>query len=53
MTDEEKVRLQKLENHMGKFPRVGLRTAIAVITVIFLLGWIALLAREYILTFHP
>jgi hypothetical protein len=48
---KEKTKFQSLENQIGNFPRVGLRAAIAMMTSIFILGWIGLLIREYILTF--
>jgi len=53
MDDGEKARFQKMESHVGRFPRIGLRAAVATITTIFLVGWIALLVREYFLTFSP
>jgi hypothetical protein len=53
MNDEEKARFQKLEDHTGGFPRIGLRVAIKTITIIFLFGWVGLLLREYLATFKP
>ena len=51
MDDDEKARFQKMASHVGGFPRIGLRAAIKTITTIFLVAWIALLEREYLLTF--
>jgi hypothetical protein len=51
MNKNEKARFLKMESDIDGFPRIGLRTAIATITTIFLIGWIALLVREYLLTF--
>jgi len=48
----EQNRLQKLEEQVGK-PRfrVGMRTTTAIVTIIFVLGWIALVIREFVVTF--
>jgi len=51
LNKKDEKRFQLLENQIGNFPRVGLRAAIATMTSIFILGWIGLLIREYILTF--
>jgi hypothetical protein len=53
MGKEEQTRFQDLERKIGGFPRIGLRVAVRTITIIFFLGWIGVLAREYLLTFKP
>lgn len=49
--DDVKARLQKLEAHISPVSRVGLRVTMAIVTAIFLIGWIGVLIREYILAF--
>jgi len=49
----KKPRLQSLNNQIGDFHGVGLRPAAAYVTAIFISGWIALIIREYVLTFRP
>jgi len=51
MSDDEKSRFQKLSSQVGNVPFIGLRATMTIITTIFVIGWIALIAREYILTF--
>jgi len=51
MSDDEKPRFQKLSSQVGSVPFIGLRTTTTVITTIFVIGWLALIVREYILTF--
>lgn len=48
---EEKAQLEKLDSNVRGVSRVGLRVTTAVITGLFLIGWMALLIREYVLTF--
>jgi len=51
MGDEKQSRFKKLDERMGDFRGVGLRPAAAYVTSIFILGWLAIIIREYILTF--
>jgi hypothetical protein len=51
ISDEKQSRFQKLENRIGDFRRVGLRPAAAYVTLIFIIGWLAIIVREYLLTF--
>jgi hypothetical protein len=51
ITKKEKVRFLKLAEQQKDIPRIGLRRTIAFLTTIFSIGWIALIVREYLLTF--
>jgi hypothetical protein len=51
ISDEKQSRFKKLESRIGNFRGVGLRPAAAYVTLIFILGWLAITIREYILTF--
>jgi hypothetical protein len=51
ISDEKQARFKKLENRIGDFRGVGLRPAAAYVTLIFILGWLAITIREYVLTF--
>ena len=51
ISDEKQSRFKKLESRIGDFRGVGLRPAAAFVTLIFILGWLAITIREYILTF--
>ena len=53
MEEGERSRYQKLDKRIGSFRGVGLRPAAAYVTSIFVLGWLAIIVREYVLTFHP
>ena len=46
-------RFQRLENRFGSFRGIGLRHSATSMTIIFILGWIGLVIREYFLTFIP
>ena len=46
-------RFQKLENRFGNFRGIGLRHSATSMTIIFILGWVGLVIREYFLTFIP
>jgi hypothetical protein len=51
ISDEQQPRFQKLERRIGDFRGVGLRPAAVYVTLIFILGWLAITTREYVLTF--
>lgn len=51
ISDEKQSRFNKLESRIGDFRGVGLRPAAAYVTLIFILGWLAIIIREYVLTF--
>ena len=51
MGDEKQSRFKKLDERIGDFRGVGLRPAVAYVTSIFILGWLAIIIRKYILTF--
>lgn len=44
-------RFQKLENRFGDFRGIGLKHSATIMTIIFILGWIGLVIREYFLAF--
>jgi len=50
-TKKEKERLQKLAEQQRDIPRIGLSRTMNFLTVIFSIGWIVLIVREYLLTF--
>lgn len=50
-TNEEKERFIALGKSFGPFPHFGLRRSMAVVTAIFVIGWVALIAREAYLLF--
>lgn len=49
--DIEKERYLKLEKHLPDAPRIGLHITITILTTMLLIGWIALIIREYLLAF--
>ena len=49
--EEEKKRFMKLSDAFGEFRHFGYSRSRQIITGIFVLGWIALIIREFILTF--
>ena len=51
ISDEKQSRFKKLEGRIGDFRRIGIRPAAMYVTIIFILGWLAITVREYILTF--
>lgn len=51
MESKEKERFQKLANYHPNVPRIGLYRTTTMLTVMFLIGWIALVIREYVLSF--
>ena len=51
MSEEKQSRFKKLEIHIGEFRRIGIRPAAMYVTLIFILGWLAIIVREYVLTF--
>jgi hypothetical protein len=51
ISDEKLSRFQKIESRIGDFRGVGLRPAAMYVTLIFILGWLAITVREYVLTF--
>jgi hypothetical protein len=51
LSDEQHSRFKKLEDRIGDFRGVGLRPAALFVTLIFILGWLAITIREYVLTF--
>jgi hypothetical protein len=51
VTDEDKNRLQKMKSQVDSFTRVGLHITTQAITAIFILGWLILIIREFVLAF--
>jgi len=51
ISEDEKEKFQKIESAFGKFSHFGLHRSLAFITLIFVIGWMALVIREVILTF--
>ena len=51
ISDEQQSRFKTLESQIGDFRGVGLRPAAAYVTLIFIIGWLAIIIREYVLTF--
>ena len=51
MKNDEKIRFEKMGNDVGNVPLIGLRRTTTIITFVFIIGWIVLMFREYILTF--
>jgi len=51
MKSTEKGRYQKVSDQAGNVPIIGLRRTTAVITIVFIIGWIGLIIREILLTF--
>jgi len=51
MNLNDRYRFQKLDKHMGRFPRIGFGRAKKLIATVFILGWIAIIARELIFIF--
>ena len=51
LSDEKQPRFKKLDNRIGNFRGVGLRPAAMYLTLIFIIGWLVITIREYILTF--
>ncbi len=49
--DDEKERFQKLAKQQPDVPRIGLYRTTTILTTMFLTGWVALIIREYLLTF--
>jgi hypothetical protein len=49
--EEEKERFQKLAKQQPDVPRIGLYKTTTILTVMFMAGWIALVIREYLLSF--
>lgn len=46
-----KERFERLDEQMEEIPKIGLKATIRVLTSLFVLGWLALLVREAVLTF--
>ena len=51
ISEEKQSRFKKLEGRIGDFRGVGLRPTAMYVTLIFILGWLAITIREYVLTF--
>ncbi len=51
MKNDERARFEKMGNDVGNVPLIGLRRTTTIITFIFIIGWIVLIIREFILTF--
>lgn len=51
MNQAEQKRFKDLGESYGEFPRFGLGRAIRLITILFILGWIALIVREFLIVF--
>jgi len=51
MSEEKQPRFKKLDERIGDFRGVGLRRAAMYVTMIFIIGWLAIILREYLLTF--
>jgi hypothetical protein len=51
LDERERTRFIKLESSVVHFPRIGLRAALTVITILFVIGWIGIIIREIILTY--
>jgi len=51
MSEEKQPRFEKLDDRIGDVRGVGLRPAAMYVTLIFILGWLAITIREYVLTF--
>ena len=51
ISEDKQFRFKKLESRIGDFRGVGLRPAAAYVTLIFIIGWLAIITREYVLTF--
>ena len=51
MSEEKQPRFKKINDRIGDFRGVGLRPAAVYVTLIFILGWLAITIREYVLTF--
>ncbi len=51
MNGVEKSRFEKVSEQAGNVPRIGLRRTTALITIVFVIGWIGLIIREIMLTF--
>jgi len=51
ISEEKQSRFKKLETRIGEFRRIGIRPAAMYVTLIFIIGWLAITLREYILTF--
>jgi hypothetical protein len=48
---DEKKRFQKIAQEQPNIPRLGLRKTTTILTVMFFMGWGALIIREYFLSF--
>ena len=51
ISEERQSRFKKLESRIGEFRRIGIRPAAMYVTLIFIIGWLAITIREYVLTF--
>lgn len=51
MKGDEKERFQKLSKQQPDVPRIGLYKTTTILTIMFLVGWMALIVREYLLSF--
>ena len=51
MKGDEKERFQRLAKQQPSVPRIGLYKTTTILTIMFLVGWIALIIREYLLSF--
>jgi len=51
MNGVEKSRYEKVSQQAGNVPRIGLRRTTALITVVFIIGWVGLIIREIMLAF--
>ena len=45
----EREKFEKMSNYVGNVPLIGLRRTTAIITVVFIVGWLGLVAYEFIL----
>ncbi len=51
LDDNEKEKYQKLESRIEDIPRIGLRKAMTLVSLIFSFGWLIIIIREVFLTF--
>jgi hypothetical protein len=51
MKGEEKERFENLAKNQPDIPRIGLYRTMTSLTLLFVAGWIALIVREYLLSF--
>lgn len=48
---DDRLRYLELEKNAQGFTRIGLRATTAIITAVFIIGWLVLIAREILLSF--